>query len=67
EEVSASQILISTLDKNKKEVSKDKKEALKKKADNILTKIKNGIGTSLFLSKTCIINLCIIIYITPLS
>ncbi|HBE8615730.1 TPA: peptidylprolyl isomerase [Clostridioides difficile] len=42
EEVSASQILISTLDKNKKEVSKDKKEALKKKADNILTKIKNG-------------------------
>lgn len=35
EEVSASQILISTLDKNKKEVSKDKKEALKKKADNI--------------------------------
>ena len=35
EEVSASQILISTLDKNKK-------EALKKKADNILTKIKNG-------------------------
>lgn len=42
EEISASQILISTLDKNKKEVSKDKKEALKKKADNILTKIKNG-------------------------
>ncbi|TQX10430.1 peptidylprolyl isomerase, partial [Clostridioides difficile] len=42
EEVSASQILISTLDKNKKEVSKDKKEVLKKKADNILTKIKNG-------------------------
>ncbi|MER0279764.1 peptidylprolyl isomerase [Clostridioides difficile] len=42
EEVNASQILISTLDKNKKEVSKDKKEALKKKADNILTKIKNG-------------------------
>ncbi|CCK97891.1 TPA: peptidylprolyl isomerase [Clostridioides difficile] len=42
EEISASQILISTLEKNKKEVSKDKKEALKKKADNILTKIKNG-------------------------
>ncbi|MCC0679144.1 peptidylprolyl isomerase [Clostridioides sp. ES-S-0005-03] len=42
EEVSASQILISTLDKNKKEVSKDKKEALKKEAENILTKIKNG-------------------------
>ncbi|MCC0640156.1 peptidylprolyl isomerase [Clostridioides sp. ES-W-0017-02] len=42
EEVSASQILISTLDKNKKEVSKDKKEALKKEAESILTKIKNG-------------------------
>ncbi|HGM3508584.1 TPA: peptidylprolyl isomerase [Clostridioides difficile] len=42
EEVSASQILISTLDKNKKEVSKDKKEALKKEADSILAKIKNG-------------------------
>ncbi|MCC0649640.1 peptidylprolyl isomerase [Clostridioides sp. ZZV15-6598] len=42
EEVSASQILISTLDKNKKEVSKDKKESLKKEAESILTKIKNG-------------------------
>nr|UWI51593.1 peptidylprolyl isomerase [Clostridioides difficile] len=42
EEVSASQILISTLDKNKKEVSTDKKEALKKEAESILTKIKNG-------------------------
>ncbi|UWD47656.1 peptidylprolyl isomerase [Clostridioides difficile] len=42
EEVSASQILISTLDKNKKEVSKDKKEALKKEAESILTKIKSG-------------------------
>ncbi|WP_227867679.1 peptidylprolyl isomerase [Clostridioides sp. ZZV15-6388] len=42
EEVSASQILISTLDKNKKEVSKDKKEALKKEVESILTKIKNG-------------------------
>ncbi|MDB0441463.1 peptidylprolyl isomerase [Clostridioides difficile] len=42
EEVSASQILISTLDKNKKEVSKDKKEALKKEAESLLTKIKSG-------------------------
>ncbi|MGO0884181.1 peptidylprolyl isomerase [Clostridioides difficile] len=42
EEVSASQILISTLDKNKKEVSKDKKEALKKEAETLLTKIKSG-------------------------
>lgn len=42
EEVSASQILISTLDKNKKEVGKDKKEALKKEAETLLTKIKSG-------------------------
>ncbi|WP_343342642.1 peptidylprolyl isomerase [Terrisporobacter petrolearius] len=42
EEVKASQILISTLDKDNKEVSKEEKEKLKEKAQSILDKIKNN-------------------------
>ncbi|MEW9079787.1 peptidylprolyl isomerase, partial [Terrisporobacter glycolicus] len=42
EEVKASQILISTLDKDNKEVSKEEKEKLKEKAQNVLDKIKNN-------------------------
>lgn len=42
EEVKASQILISTLDKDNKEVNKDEKNKLKEKAQSILDKIKNN-------------------------
>ena len=42
EEVKASQILISTLDKDNKEVSKEEKEKLKEKAQSVLDKIKNN-------------------------
>lgn len=42
EEVKASQILISTLDKDNKEVSKEEKEKLKEKAQGVLDKIKNN-------------------------
>ncbi|SFJ13714.1 Parvulin-like peptidyl-prolyl isomerase [Terrisporobacter glycolicus] len=42
EEVKASQILISTLDKDNKEVSKEEKEKLKEKAQGALDKIKNN-------------------------
>lgn len=42
EEVKASQILISTLDEDNKEVSKDQKEKLKEKAQSILDKVNNN-------------------------
>lgn len=42
EEVKASQILISTLDEDNKEVSKEEKEKLKEKAKDILEKINNN-------------------------
>lgn len=42
EEVKASQILISTLDEDNKEVSKEEKEKLKEKAKGILEKINNN-------------------------
>lgn len=42
EEVKASQILISTLDKNNKELSKEDQEKLKEKAKKILEKINNN-------------------------
>ena len=42
EEVKASQILISTLDKDNKEVSKEEKDKLKEKAQSILDKVKNN-------------------------
>lgn len=42
EEVKASQILVSTLDKNNKELSKEEKEKLKEKAKEILDKINNN-------------------------
>ncbi|MPM77923.1 Foldase protein PrsA [bioreactor metagenome] len=42
EEVKASQILISTLDKDNKEVNKNEKDKLKEKAQSILDKIKNN-------------------------
>ncbi|WP_228104699.1 peptidylprolyl isomerase [Terrisporobacter mayombei] len=42
EEVKASQILISTLDKDNKEVSKEEKEKLKEKAQSVLDKVKNN-------------------------
>lgn len=42
EEVKASQILISTLDEDNKEVSKEQKEKLKEKAQSILDKVNNN-------------------------
>ncbi len=42
EEVKANQILISTLDEDNEEVSKEEKEKLKEKAQSILDKIKNN-------------------------
>lgn len=42
EEVKASQILISTLDEDNKEVSKDQREKLKEKAQSILDKVNNN-------------------------
>lgn len=42
EEVKASQILISTLDEDNKEVNKEKKEKLKEKAQSILDKVNNN-------------------------
>lgn len=42
EEVKASQILISILDEDNKEVSKDQKEKLKEKAQSILDKVNNN-------------------------
>lgn len=42
EQVKASQILVSTLDENNKEVSKEEKEKLKEKAKAILEKINNN-------------------------
>ncbi|WP_243444936.1 peptidylprolyl isomerase [Romboutsia maritimum] len=41
-EVEASHILISTLDKNKKQVKEDEKKKLKEKTENLLHKINNG-------------------------